>query len=220
MSESDFDTYFDRRASRFAAFYRSEPVAWLLGRGPLFQRMRGAVQAAETLKVHKVLDVGCGSGPLFEPLATRGITVVGIDPAPAMVQLAEAEAQRFPGKVKVQQRGWEDINESNAYDMAVALGVFDYVEKPTELLTKMGRAATYVVASFPSPGLRLQLRRVRYGMRGVGVHGYDRNDLVLLARNSGLEIVELSPLGRAGHLAAFRRPEAGSAGPGTTPTAR
>jgi hypothetical protein len=43
MSPAEFDTYFDERASRFAAFYRSEPVARLLGRGPLFDRLRGSV---------------------------------------------------------------------------------------------------------------------------------------------------------------------------------
>ncbi len=36
----------------------------------------------------RVLDVGCGSGPLFAPLASKGIHVTGIDPAEAMVELA------------------------------------------------------------------------------------------------------------------------------------
>ncbi len=89
--------------------------------------------------------------------------------------------------------------------MAVALGVFDYVATPAELLTRMGRAAEHVVASFPSPGLRLVLRKLRYGARGVGVHGYRPSDLHRLAREAGLVVDETFPLERAGHVVHYTR---------------
>ncbi len=44
------------------------------------------------------------------------------------------------------------IDEVDAYDVAIALGVFDYVDDPADLLARMGRAAGHVVGSFPSPG--------------------------------------------------------------------
>ena len=204
-SGSEFDSYFDKRASRFAAFYRSEPVAWLLGRGPLFERLNRTVAIIDALGAKRVLDVGCGSGPLFAPLADRGIRVMGIDPAPAMIELASREAERHHGLVQVRKLGWEALHDVNRYDVAVALGVFDYVERPDLLIRKMARAAPHVVGSFPSPGLRLGLRKLRYGARGVRVHGYRREDLVDLARSNGLGVVELIPLGRAGHLALFGR---------------
>jgi len=205
MSPSEFDTYFHQRASRFAAFYRSEPVARLLGRGPLFDRRRGGVDIVTTLGARHVLDVGCGSGPLFEPLAARGVHVTGIDPAPAMVVLARREAQRHPGAVTVEERGWETIAEHDAYDAALALGVFDYVDDAPELLRRMGRAAPHVIASFPAPGLRLQLRKLRYGARGVHVHGYRPDDLVRLGATAELVAEEIRPLGRAGYLVHFGR---------------
>jgi 2-polyprenyl-3-methyl-5-hydroxy-6-metoxy-1,4-benzoquinol methylase len=86
------------------------------------------------LGAKSVLDVGCGSGPLFEPLAERGIKVTGIDPAPAMVALARQKAAAYPDLVVVELRSWEEISEVDSYDMAVALGVFDYVD----LLARMG----------------------------------------------------------------------------------
>jgi SAM-dependent methyltransferase len=206
MSHAEFDTYFNKRASRFAAFYRSETVAWLLGRGPLFDRLRQTVDLVGTLGSRRVLDVGCGSGPLFEPLAGQGVRVVGIDPAPAMVELARREAARFPGLVRVEQRGWETIDEVDAYDAAVALGVFDYVGDAVALLGRMARAAPEVIASFPSPGLRTQLRRVRYGWRGVDVFGRTADDLADLGAACDVTAVHLIPLGRAGHLVHFSRP--------------
>jgi len=207
MSPAEFDTYFHDRASRFAAFYRSEPVARALGRGPLFDRLRRAVDIVTALGARSVLDVGCGSGPLFAPLAVVGVHVTGIDPAPAMVALARAEAERHPGSVTVQERGWETVDEHDAYDAAVALGVFDYVDDPADLLGRMGRAAPHVIGSFPAPGLRLQLRKLRYGARGVHVHGYRPDDLRRLGSASGLVVADLRPLGRAGHLVHFTRAE-------------
>lgn len=206
MARTGFDTYFEERARRFSSFYRSEPVARLLGRGALFDRLRLAVDAVAALGATRVLDVGCGSGPLFSPLAERGVSVTGIDPAPAMVELAKREAARYPSLVHVRQERWEDLEDIDSYDAAVALGVFDYVADPVELLLRMRGAAPNLIASFPVPGLRLRLRRLRYGARGVEVHGYTTGDLERLAQASQLELREFTRLGRAGHLAKFARP--------------
>jgi SAM-dependent methyltransferase len=206
MSESDFETYFQRRAKRFAAFYSSEPVARMLGRGPMFDRLQLAVDTIVALSATRVLDVGCGSGPLFAPLATKGIHVTGIDPADAMVALAREQAAVFPGLIEVRQSGWEQIADVAAYDVAVALGVFDYVDSPDRLLHVMGTASGHVIGSFPAPGVRLGLRKIRYGARGVGVHGYRATDFKRLAAASGLEVVERHPLGRAGFVVHFQHP--------------
>lgn len=210
-SATRFDGYFHRRARRFSSFYRSEPVARALGRGPIFDRLRIAVDTVVELGATRVLDVGCGSGPLFAPLAERGIHVTGVDPAPAMVALARQEAARHPGLVEVHQAGWEDIDDEDRFDVAVALGVFDYVDDPAELLRRMGRAAPHAVGSFPSPGLRLELRRVRYGARGVSVHPYPAARFGELADAAHMTVERLTPLGRAGHVVRFDRP--GAAGP-------
>ncbi len=210
MSEGDFQTYFQQRASRFAAFYSSEPVARILGRGPLFDRLRFAVDVAVAIRATRVLDVGCGSGPLFAPLAAHGIHVVGIDPAEAMVAMATEQAAEFPGLIEVRTGRWEDLDERDTFDLAVALGVFDYVVNPVDVLARLGRAADEVVGSFPAPGLRLLLRKVRYGRRGVGVHGYTAHQLGRLASDAGLEVANLHPLGRAGFVVRFRRRAASS----------
>lgn len=205
MSDGDFKTYFHERAGRFSSFYRSEPVSRLLGRGPLFDRLRIAADTAVALSATRVLDVGCGSGPLFAPLASAGIHVTGIDPADGMVELARKEAASLDGKVDVEQRAWEQIDEVDAYDVAIALGVFDYVGDPADLLTRMGRAATHAVASFPYPGARTDLRKLRYGIRGVGVHGYPPDGFDALAGAAGMRVDTITPLGKAGAVVHFTR---------------
>jgi cyclopropane fatty-acyl-phospholipid synthase-like methyltransferase len=203
----EFRTYFHRRSTQFARFYQSEPVARLMGRGALFDRLNFAVEQVAVVGAGHVLDVGCGSGPLFAPLVQRGIRVTGIDPAPNMVALARAQAASLPGDVvEVQQRGWEDLLEVEEYDAAVALGVFDYVDTPGELLRRMGRAAPHAVGSFPAPGLRTRLREIRYARGGVSVHGYRPRDILRLAAEAGLVVRARRPLGRAGYAVRFSRP--------------
>ena len=199
-----FDRYFDQASDRFSSYYGNERVTRALGRGALFDRLRFAVAKAEEIGARSVLDLGCGSGPLFEPLATRGMSVTGLEPAPAMLQLARAEATKFP-TVEVQEGSWEDLRAENEYDLAVALGIFDYVDTPAELLRCLARAAPSIVASFPSPGLRTDFRKLRYGVRGVRVRGYERDSIVELASTAGCSVAEIMPLGRAGYAVHFVR---------------
>ena len=205
MAEDDFETYFHRRARRFSAFYASETVARGLGRGPMFDRLRLAAQLSLSLEPTRVLDVGCGSGPLFAELAPRGVRITGIDPAAAMIELATKEAAKYGDLVELRQLAWEDLGAVDEYEVAVALGVFDYVSEPAQLLERMNRAATHVIGSFPSPGLRLELRKIRYGARGVNVHGYTNVDFLRLANEVGLDVVDRIPLGNAGYVVHFRR---------------
>jgi len=200
-----FDRYFDERSEKFSAFYGNERLTRLLGRGALFDRLRYAVEKAAQTGSKTVLDIGCGSGPLFEPLASQGIVVTGLEPAPGMLALARAEAARFPGLVEVRAGSWNDLSARDQYDMAVALGLFDYVETAADLLSRLGTAAKSVVASFPSPGLRTEFRKVRYRRGGVQVYGYERPRISELAAAASMEVAEARPLGRAGFVVHFVR---------------
>jgi len=70
---------YERHADLYDLAFRwdiEDEVDWLLGRlGP---------------DCRSVLEPGCGSGRVLEPLARRGLQVVGIDRSAAMVELARA----------------------------------------------------------------------------------------------------------------------------------
>lgn len=198
-----FDEYFDRRSRRFSSYYLNRSVTRLLGRGPLFDRLDFAIKRCITLGARRVVDIGCGSGPLFRPLADRGIRVTGIEPAPGMVERARNEAAACGDRVDVVQLGWEDLvgwHKREPFDVAIALGVFDYVPNADDLLATMGDVAQHSIASFPRPSLRTNLRKLRYGARGVAVQGYSREEIATLTRGGGMSTLELEPLGRAGYI--------------------
>lgn len=46
----------------------------------------------EELKAHSVIDIGCGTGTLAVQLAARGLSVIGVDPAGAMLDVARTKA--------------------------------------------------------------------------------------------------------------------------------
>lgn len=193
--------YFDHRAARFGAWYRNEWLTRLLGRGAIIDRLRYAVDVAANARARRVIDVGCGTGPLFEPLAKNGIKVVGIDPAENMTSRARAEARRVGQGVSVRTAGWESlVGGAREFDLAVALGVFDYVCDPVAALDAMRTVAGAVVASFPNASLRRDIRQLRYGRRGVKVFGYTESELSDIFNAAGLEILECIQLGRSGFI--------------------
>jgi SAM-dependent methyltransferase len=71
-------------ATYYAKFRRDYPPAVL-----------DALQAASALTAQDVvLDLGCGTGQLAVPLASRARSVVGMDPEPDMLRLAGESAAR------------------------------------------------------------------------------------------------------------------------------
>jgi len=71
-------------------------------------------------KGQRILDIGCGTGLLSVALAERGHEVVGVDPAPAMLEVARAR----PGGNKVRwHQGFAEPNiAQEPFDVVVMTG--------------------------------------------------------------------------------------------------
>jgi SAM-dependent methyltransferase len=63
------------------------------------------LEFAVTLNASVIVDVGCGTGRLTTELARRGHRVIGVDPSPAMLEIA----RRRPGGEQV---GWVEGDAS------------------------------------------------------------------------------------------------------------
>jgi SAM-dependent methyltransferase len=96
---------------------------------------RARLEAAIELIGHgpgSLLEVGVGSGRLLAALADRGWTVTGVDPAPAMVELARARAPVPPDSLVV-ARAEALPFPAGGFDVAVAIGVLEYADMDAAL---------------------------------------------------------------------------------------
>ncbi|HWJ82052.1 MAG TPA: class I SAM-dependent methyltransferase [Nocardioides sp.] len=86
----------------------------------------------------RILDAGCGSGPLMEALRARGATVAGFDLSPAMVELAGRRLGE-DADVTVADLGAPLPYPDDAFDMVVASLSLHYVEDWSSALAELRR---------------------------------------------------------------------------------
>ena len=89
----------------------------------------------------RILDAGCGSGPLFAALRDRGAVVTGIDSSAGMLELAR---RRLGDDARLQRA---DLNSAlplpdNAFDDVIASLVLHYLEDWTAPLAELRRVLT------------------------------------------------------------------------------
>ncbi|HET9162012.1 MAG TPA: class I SAM-dependent methyltransferase [Solirubrobacterales bacterium] len=83
---------------------------WL---GNLFPKLRG-----HGLSGHRLLDVGCGTGKSFLPMAARGWEVTACDISPSMLELARA---KDPGAARLSVADMRELPKFGEFDLVWAL---------------------------------------------------------------------------------------------------
>lgn len=131
-------------------YYRDD-LAWIHHTGYggyVANAQRGIVQR---LKAHGlrpeqgVLDVGCGSGLLARALLAEGYAVSGIDPSPAMIELARAQAPggAFHAIGLPTRAGAGEPGALPPCDAIVSTGhVLNYLDSREDLALALGELAT------------------------------------------------------------------------------
>jgi ubiquinone/menaquinone biosynthesis C-methylase UbiE len=202
----DVERYFTERARTFDRLYDLPPLESAVNhilRRAVYQRFELTFKHAGDLRGKRVLDIGCGSGRYAVEFGRRGASeVVGVDFAEDMLVLARqyAEASQVSDRVHFERADFTTFSSPTGFDVAIAIGFFDYIERPDVVLTRI-RAATRgrLLASFPADQpVRSWLRRRRYGSRGVRLRFYERDEVATLARSAGFGMATVLPLS-AGH---------------------
>ena len=67
-----------------------------------------------------ILDLGCGTGLLCDAYARSGNRVVGVDPAPAMLQ--SARQKEYGSKIKWVQSTAQEFRSSEKFDLIIMTG--------------------------------------------------------------------------------------------------
>jgi ubiquinone/menaquinone biosynthesis C-methylase UbiE len=106
------------------------------GMGELYDRARPAYPLAlfQQLDNHfnfrigqTTLEIGCGTGKATEHLASRGLTVTGIDIAPDLLAVAKVKLKGW--KVRLLQSSFEDFTAPDAsFNYIVAAAAFHWID--------------------------------------------------------------------------------------------
>lgn len=115
------------------------------------------VDLAGDVRGRRVLDAGCGSGPLSARLRAKGASVTAFDASPAMVELAR-ERLGPEADLRVADLGERLPFEDNAFDDVVASLVLHYLEDwaaPLAELRRVLRPGGRLIVSVNHPSVYL-----------------------------------------------------------------
>ena len=194
----------------------------------------GYIDERATLAGKRCVDVGCGGGLLSEALARHADSVLGIDLAPAPLEVARLHAAgEALDNLEYREISAAELaaEQAGQFDLVTCLEVLEHVPDPAALvasLAELVRPGGHVVLSTLNRTPRafaLAIVGAEYllGLLARGTHEYERfikpSELAGWARTAGLELsdlrgIEMQPGGgfRLGssvdvnYLAHFRRP--------------
>jgi len=192
-----------------------------------------AAPLAAALAGRRILDVGCGGGILSEAMAKNGAEVLGIDLAPAVLEVAELHALEAHIDVKYRAVAAEDlaVESPGAFDVVTCMEMLEHVPQPTRTLAALATlvkpGGDVIVSTLNRSALAFAVAIIgaEYVARVLprGTHQYLKfikpSELARWGRGAGLEIKDLTgitynPLTRAfrlsndtgvNYLAHFRR---------------
>ncbi len=198
--------YFHEHAQQFDSIYHhGQPLQSAFNRvfrKAIYERYAITFEQSEPIAGKTILDVGCGSGRYAVEFARRGAArVVGLDYAPRMLELAQeyAAANGVADRCEFLQGDFTSQPLTETFDVAIAIGVFDYQAEPAEFMRRMAeRCRGRVIASFPGrSAVRMPLRKFRYWLGDCPVLFYTEQQVRDIGRRAGLS-VEIIPIHSSG----------------------
>jgi len=202
----DVKKFFDGYASDFDSIYgHTDGRSFFDKLTDKFFRQSMSLRFGETLKntakpeIRTVLDIGCGPGHYCVEFLKQGKTVVGLDVADGMLQIAKQKTAAYEkeGKISYILDGYMEHSFTERFDASCLMGFFDYIKDPAEVFNKLKKdTSKEIYMSFPKKGGFLAIqRKIRYNLRNCPLYLYSKDDLVKLLRKTGLfekaEIVDL-----------------------------
>ncbi len=155
-----------------------------------------------------VLDVGGGSGRIGEPILEQGASrYVDVDLSDTMLGLAKDRLERFGDKVELIQGDFLTTPIEGPFDLAIAVGYFDYIEDAAAHVRRIGELTSgAAVASFPRwTWTKGPVRKLRYEViNNCPIFDYTEPKLRRLFEDAGFTRLNVQP-GKSGFLVAAYR---------------
>ncbi|HUP59838.1 MAG TPA: methyltransferase domain-containing protein [Thermoanaerobaculia bacterium] len=189
--------HFDLDAERFDAIYedRKGPFARFVDnvwRGVVRKRLDLTLETLAPFAGKTVLDVGCGSGRYCFAYVQHGAQhVVGVDFAPAMIDIAHELAKRLGVEERCEFRvgRFPEAVSDGPFDYSTAMGFFDYIEDPVAIVRAMRDKTTERMAlSFPKAiEWRVPIRRLRFLLSRCPLYLYTRRRVEEILAAAGID---------------------------------
>ena len=198
-------TFFDGYAADFSSIYGGKAtlltrVLSRLFRKSMVMRYVRTLEGCRPIEGRSVLDVGCGPGHYGIALARMGAArVVGIDFAPAMIELARhrAEAAGVARSCEFVCSDFMADPPAGQFDYTVVMGFMDYVRDPAAVIQRvLALTRRKAFFSFPAEGgLLAWQRKIRY-RRKCDLFMYRQEQLLKLFESAHPARVEIDRMAR------------------------
>jgi len=194
---------FDREARGFDAIYSGEKGfigrTWdRLTRKNIHTRFVYTLEKLSPIEGKRILDAGCGSGRFAIEYAKRGAGyVVGVDLASGMLDIARrlANENGLDDKCAFVLEEIGTYKPDDKFDAVTALGFFDYIPDPVEVLSHLRELTVnkgILIASFPSLwAFRAPFRKLWRMKDGCYIRFYTKDQVREYSEKAGLEVREL-----------------------------
>ncbi len=199
-------TFWNNIAHDFDAIYtgRKSFIGRVLDRTfrkDIYQRFDWVMERAGDVRGKNVCDVGCGSGRFVNELARRGAArVVGVDVAPEMLRMA-ADLVTQNGAARVCEFVHSDVLDwktTERFDIAIAIGFWDYIADPPARLRIIRRMTTgKFLSAWPRYWTwRMPIRKVRLKVAGCPVYFFTRPRVYQMLESSGFRVERCDVVGK------------------------
>jgi SAM-dependent methyltransferase len=195
--------HFRAKAFSFDALYDEEHAVQRAVRPGLFLRRELAIEVVREHGTPSVLDVGGGSGRVGEFALEAGASrYVDVDLSDTMLDLARDRLARFGDRVELIQGDFLTAPIEGPFDVAIAVGYFDYIDNAGAHLRRIGELTTgSLVASFPRwTWTKGPIRKIRYEViNNCPIFDYTQSGLRTLLHDAGFTRLDVRH-GRSGYL--------------------